>query len=308
MNRCLAAFLLLLSSGMFSGCIFGRKTHSSAIVANNDSTIAAHTADTMKIAGNTITLPGAPSIVTDTTASINGSVPHTTIDTLTPQQTANGTTLWHQPFAYNTFEGKAKMHYEGNGSANDFTANFRIKKDSVIWVFVNALGGFVPVARAYITPDSIKLINYLTREVTLMPIDQANRLLPAPVNFTILENLITGQPLLSNGSVTNVADSVIAWMVAIIDHNYRQQLIYTKSDSALQNQQMTTASPSGPKVSVLQTNYIREDRLFSRSRAVHIDNNGAQYELNMDFMSQSFNRALDFPFSYSSKYAVNPVK
>jgi len=311
MNKLVIAFLLIASSGVFSGCIFGKKAHSTATVPPHvdSSTIAIRTPDTGVITHSADTLKNTGIVSRDTSKTI------IRIDTIAAniaanaQAITNATSLWHRPMVYTTFDGKAKMHYEGNGSGQDFTANFRIKKDSVIWVAISALGGMLSVARAYITPDSIKVVNYISKEVLLMPLSQANRLLPAPVNFSILQNLITGQPLLNNGAVTHVADSAMAWMLSIADNSYAQLLTYTKTDSTLQAQQMTTVAPSGPKVSIQQSSYVHDgDKEFSQERTVHIDNNGALYELDMDFTSQSFNKSLDFPFSYSSKYSVNPVK
>ncbi|MDR3679453.1 MAG: DUF4292 domain-containing protein [Flavipsychrobacter sp.] len=314
MNKFVIAFLLVASSGVFSGCIFGKKAHSTATVSPHadSSTVTIRKSDTGIIAQHIDTLKNTGVVRRDTSTQINHAdtaAANTVANKINTQAIANATSIWHRPVAYNTFDGKAKMHYEGNGSGQEFTANFRIKKDSVIWVAVSALGGMISVARAYITPDSIKVINYISKEVILMPINQANRLLPAPVDFSILQNLITGQALLGDGTVTNVADSSMAWILSIADNSYNQQLTYTKADSTLPAQQMATSAPNGPKVSIQQTSYLRQEGIpFARSRTVHIDNNGALYEMTMDFTSQSFNKLLDFPFSYSSKYAVNPAK
>jgi len=174
---------------------------------------------------------------------------------------------------------------------------------------VSAFGGVITVARAYITPDSIKVVNYLSKEAILMPISEANRLLPAPVDFSILQNLIVGQPLIGQGTVTNVSDSLAAWMMSITDTRYLQSLAYAKTDTTLQSQLLTTVAPNGPRVSINLTDYTFSDsRHFPRSKVVHIDNEGKVYELSMDFTSQSFDRALDFPFSVPKTYTVNPTK
>lgn len=314
MNKWIPALLMLAFSALCSGCIFGKKTHSAKPQAKVDTTaVAAPKKDTVKSVAVTVdTAHRTTAVATlDTTKKVPVMPDSATIAAykIKNQLKIVGDTLLHKPFSYTTFDGRAKMHYEGNGASQDFTANFRIKKDSVIWVSVSALGGMVAVARAYITPDSIKLVDYLHKEVILMPISDANKLLPAPVDFSILQNLFTGQPLVSNGTVDSVADSSVAWVVALSRSYYLQQLSFAKADSTLQQQQMTVSTANPPKVAVQQTDYVHDDsRAFSRSRVVHIDNKGISYELDMDFINQSFNKVLEFPFSYSKNYAVNPRK
>ena len=49
---------------------------------------------------------------------------------------------------------------------NDFNAFIRMRKDSVLWVSVNALLG-IEAFRVLITPDSVKVINKLDKVVQL---------------------------------------------------------------------------------------------------------------------------------------------
>jgi hypothetical protein len=196
------------------------------------------------------------------------------------------------------------MHYEGKDQSNDFTASFRLKKDSVIWVSVTALGGMVSVARAYITPDSIRLINYLQKEVYLMPMSKASELLPATVDFAALQNLIVGNVLRRMDQAVDVTDFGGAWSLQLEDVAYIQQLTYNKSDSSLRSGQLRTKA-GGPAAVIQYGNYEANDgHRFANSRAINIINKGEQYYLDMNFNSASFDQALDYPFSIPKKYTV----
>ncbi len=314
MNKFVVTLVLLATSGMFSGCIFGRRTHNTPVVAHKDTvrvdTAVSSAPVTAKPNNNNVhadTLKTSILAARDTTRTIG--LTDSVHIAARAQQITVATAIWHRPLQYTTFEGKAKMHYDGGGNSQEFSANFRIKKDSVIWVMVSALGGIVTVARAYITPDSIKVVNYLSKEAILMPISEANHLLPAPVDFPILQNLIVGQPLLGQGTVTYASDSLTAWIMSITDTRYLQSLAYAQADTTLQNELLTTATSNGPKVTINLTDYtLEEGRHFPKSKVVHIDNDGKAYELDMDFTSHSFNHMLDFPFSVPKSYTVNPTK
>ena len=64
--------------------------------------------------------------------------------------------VWAKRLHYSTFAGKAKINFSTADDSKDFTANFRIKKDSVIWVQITALGGLVQTSGSLFTisPDA----------------------------------------------------------------------------------------------------------------------------------------------------------
>ncbi len=217
--------------------------------------------------------------------------------------------LFQQQYSYTTFSGKAKMHYEEKDNQKDFTAHFRIKKDSVIWINITALGGMIPVAKILITPDSLKLINQIDREAMLMPLSQATRLLPVPADFSTLQNFIVGNALRSSGWISDAVNTADGWAIQAEDSNYIQLLNYNKSDSTLRSGQMHTRNPNSPQGVIQYKQYtLVQDKKFSFQRSIHIENAGAAYNLDMDFTNANFNEALDYSFSVPKNYTVNPRK
>src|SRR6188508_2658119 len=60
---------------------------------------------------------------------------------------------------FTTFQAKLKMDYnDGKKSYKDLNVTLRMKKDSIIWVSVNALLG-IEAIRAIITPDTVVVAN-----------------------------------------------------------------------------------------------------------------------------------------------------
>ncbi len=289
MNKLLAGLVLLVMiTGSLSSCKLGKKpVHRKMFI------------DTMTHAGPITVLPDSDGavVVADTAKPVLNAEKLQLIETLKP--------VWQQQISYASFEGKAKMHYEGKNQGQDFTANFRMKKDSVIWVSITALGGFIPVARAYITPDSIRLINYLQKEAYLMPMSKASELLPVTVDFAALQNLIVGNALRSMTNATDVTDFGGAWSLQLEDTAYIQQLTYNKSDSTMRSSQLRTHAGNGPAAMIQYGNYEQVNgRRFPGSRAINIINNGEQYYLDMNFNSVSFDKEQDYPFSVPKKYTV----
>lgn len=213
--------------------------------------------------------------------------------------------LWLNKIEYTTFSGKAKMTYEGKGQSNDFTANFRMRKDSVVWVSITAVGGIVSVAKALITPDSIKAVNYLQKEAYLMKLSDASKVLPAAVDFATLQRFIIGNALMDNGQTVDATDFGGTWTVQMNADSFIQQLAFNKADSTLRTSQLRSVRESGPAIIINYGNYsLPAGRRFADSRAINILNNGEQSYLDMNFSNVSFDQPLEYPFSVPSKYTV----
>lgn len=215
------------------------------------------------------------------------------------------TPLFYQQIQFNTFSGRAKCHFESKGDKQDFTANIRIKKDSVIWVSVAALGGIVQVARIYITPDTVKLINYLQKEVTVMPLSSVEKVLPAPADFSVLQNLLIGNVLRQSGTPTDVLDLENVFSLQVEDNSFSQLVNFNKSDSTIKDIRMRTSELTGPSGLIQYDNYQQiSDQKFPMSRMVNVINAGEQYLLDMKYNKVDINEHLDFPFSIPKNYIL----
>jgi len=215
------------------------------------------------------------------------------------------TPLWKARLAYTTFSGKAKVHFEGPDEKQEFTAHFRIRKDSVIWIAITGLGGMVPVARILITPDSFMLINQLQKEVTLLPLAKAAKILPAKVDFQSMQHLITGDPL-QEGVITNASGLFGGgWSIEVEDSNYVQRIIYNKSDSTMRSAQLRTRDVNGPRAMTEYGGYMFiDDRRISTGRVINVQNGNDVYMIDMNFMKIDFDQPLDYPFSIPKNYTL----
>ncbi len=207
---------------------------------------------------------------------------------------------------FKTFDGKAKASFQNGSDKVEFNAGIRMQKDSVIWVSVNALGGLVQVARLLITPDSIYLVNYLQREVTLLPTSEASKLLPADVNFDMLQSLIIGNLVADKGIPTDAADIEDAWSLQLEDRKYRQLIAYNKADTTMRSNQVTTRDVFPETGLLLQFGNYKwiNNQRFPINRVINIVTGDEKYHLDMQFNSVAFDEPVDFPFSIPKKYTM----
>lgn len=276
MNRQIA-LILLLGIIVTSGCkVFKKASRRNVSVV--DTAVVAQPSDS--------NVAPKPAIAPEKLAIIN---------TLSP--------LWNREFAFNTFSGKAKMHYEGTGMKQEFTSHFRIKRDEAIWISVTAVGGVVQVARILVTPDSFKLINYLQNNYTTLPLSEASKILPLPADFSMLQNLIIGDVISKKGQLTDATDAAGTLSLTAQDANLTQVAKWNKADSTLRLIQVTGSGGQSLDATLQYGDYKKEDgRLFADTRTINIINNGQQYYLDMNFGNVKFDQQLDLPFSIPKNF------
>jgi hypothetical protein len=210
--------------------------------------------------------------------------------------------LWKRGISFNTFSGKAKMHYAAQGQKNEFTANIRIKNNEAIWVLVTALGGMVPVARVYITPDSILLVNNLQKDAYRMHIRDANKLLPVPVDFKTMQSLIIGNVFNTEGTATDATEFGGSMSLQVEHADIIQQITYGKADSNMRTLQMRTKDNTTQGMIKFGNYEDVTGRRFATSREVTISSSGAPYYLDMNFNSAEFDKPVEMPFSIPKNY------
>ncbi len=291
MSRYLGVFLLFIAAGSLSSCnlfhkrVAGKKARQHSA----DTTAVVAPPDTTRLAiADTVAKP-------DTSASTNEL-----ITMLTP--------LWNRRITYKTFSGKAKMNFEGPDGDQEFTAHFRIRKDSIIWVAITGLGGVVQVARIYVTPDSFILVNQLQKEVTRLPLDSAAKVLPAKVDFAALQRLIVGEPL-RDGNITGAFESGGGWVAQVEDAEYLQHITYNKADSTMRSGQMRTRKEGGPQAMIQYGGYeMVTGRKLSTNRVLNIQNGAEMYMLDMNFQRTDFDQQLEYPINIPSSYKRKDFK
>ncbi len=288
MNRLIYCILIVMVPCLLSSCnskLFGGKKNKKKA----ESSVAQGT-DTTKVA----VVPEPKATVTNVPVPTPGSA--LLIAELAP--------LWNKRLQYKTFSGKAKIGLEGPDLSHDLVANFRIAKDSVIWVHVSALGGIVSVARIYITQDSFFMLNYQAKEVTRLSLADVARILPVQVRFNQLQNLFSGDPM-AEGTITTAEVKDQAWSLSTEDSSYMQQVTYQKADSTLILGYLKTRDPNGPTALIDYHNYeMAGSRRISTNRIVHIQNGLKNYTLDMNIIGPEFDKELEFPFSIPGNYTL----
>lgn len=99
--------------------------------------------------------------------------------------------LTKQYIDYDWFVGKAKMYGEREGFGLSFTANVRIKRDSIIWISISKIG--LEAYRILIRPDSVFAISRFEKIYIAEKLDHFAAQYDINADYATLQGLFTGE-------------------------------------------------------------------------------------------------------------------
>ncbi|MEI9910287.1 MAG: DUF4292 domain-containing protein [Bacteroidota bacterium] len=88
----------------------------------------------------------------------------------------------------------------GDGKKENVNATLRMYKDSVIWIAVTGLFG-IEGLRAFITKDSIKVINKLDKIYTGRSVAYVQEVTGLPLDLASLQDLLIGNPVFLDSNI-----------------------------------------------------------------------------------------------------------
>ncbi len=275
---------VLFSAGALTSCHSSKKTTGDNTASTKGRKPKKNKTDTVVIA-----VPAGP-----TTADLNLAQTLNERATLGP--------------AFRTFSGKAKAKLDNNGESNEFTANIRIRKSEAIWINVSALGGLVNVARLYITPDSVRMVNFLQKSARLLPFADAGSLLPFPLSFPDLEALLIGYAPAATGmqarGVQALPDRLLAFNTTATGE---QTHFFSLPDTTLSGYGVSLQLQNAEPVAfAMAFRGLAKDGTFSffRERTANWQTGEKKGELQLQFDNPQWNSDVSMPFSVPKGYDV----
>lgn len=191
-------------------------------------------------------------------------------------------------FDYSTLAMRAKADVAINDNVNDVTLNFRIRKDQAIWVSVTAVAG-LEVARALITPDSIKIMNRLENVYLKKPFRYIHRYTNDQINFSMVQSILVGnsipEMLTTEATLQTAPQLELSGMLSTI----RYALTYSNQNKLVRTQL------SDP-----------DDQTIRISYGDFVSTNGKDFPQSVNIKSRAGNKSIAAQLRYS-KIEVNPV-
>lgn len=204
---------------------------------------------------------------------------------------------------FRTFSGKMKVNFDDSrGKNNDFNAFIRIKKDSMIWVSINAALG-IEAFRIQITPDSVKVMNKIDKEIQLRSVNYLQEVTKIPFNFYQLQDLLVGNPVFLDSEFVSYQQSPTAISLISAGKIFKNLLTVASKDKLIQSSKLDDVVPGRSRTAyITYGGYTPRDGIVFATDRVIVASEKSKIEINMEFKQFSFNEQLNFPFPIPKNY------
>ena len=207
---------------------------------------------------------------------------------------------------FTTFSGKIDLDYDDeNGKKYNVNANIRMYKDSVIWVSITAILGLEGL-RAFITPDSVKLLDKQDKIYTVKSISFLQEVTGLPLTLSTLQDLLLGNPVFLDSNITSYSitgNGISLWSNGIF---FKNQFTIDEVYKLVQSSKLEDSEkPNNRTCYLAYSNYEKkEERSFSTKRSISVVDK-KRLGIKMDYKQYTFNEKLSFPFSVPKNYTRN---
>jgi hypothetical protein len=204
---------------------------------------------------------------------------------------------------FNTFSGKVKVDYRGGDGKNyDFNAFLRIRKDSIIWVSINAALG-IEAFRILITPDSVKVLNKLDKVAQLRSMDYLKEVTQLPFDFYSLQDLLLGNPVYLDSNIVSFRKDEVSVSLMSMGQVFKHYITVQNDDYLITSSKLDDAEVGRSRTAVLSySDYEQKDNVhFATKRRISLAEK-SRLEVVLEFKQFNFNENLNYPFSIPKNY------
>jgi len=221
---------------------------------------------------------------------------------LNKKQVMNAENLLNQKIDFSTFSAKSSIAVRTSKGHQQLSANIRMHKDQDIWASVIALG-IAEVARALITPDSLRAINRINKKAYELSYEQGLQLIKAELEFPALQNLLIGNPLLDHATILSVKEAEDAFIILQEKQGLTQELTYETATKNLIKQELRAPEKQFRCV-IDYAGYqpAEGNRRFAANRRLHIENRGDTVSVEMGYSKLSFDQPVKTEFEVPDSY------
>lgn len=204
---------------------------------------------------------------------------------------------------FETFSSKVKINYAGKEKKyNDINAFLRMKKDSVIWVSINAVLG-IEAFRVMITPDEVNVIDKLNRTVQTHKFEYLQEVTQLPIDFKALQSLIIGNPVFLDSNIVAYGESETTVTLTTLGDLFKNFSTFIAPNMYLQRSKLDDADVvKNRSADLFYDEYeMNGPRAFSGRRKISIADKN-RTDIDLEFRQVVFDTPLNYPFSIPDGY------
>ncbi len=245
----------------------------------------------------------------------NVIAPKTNLDSLFQSQDAAAAQLFKDSslqklqnnyIDFKTFSAKAKVETQDkNGKNPDITAVIKMVKDSAIWISLTATFLNVEVYRAYITPDSVILLDKRDKTVQYRSLSFLQEVTTIPFDFKSLQNMLIGNPVFFDTATAQFKRYQDYILGSSVNSFFKNLLTLSGSDNVLLSSKLDDTDLGRNRTAFIQYDgYEKADSFnFSTIRRISISEVN-KLDIYLQYKQMEFNKDLSVIFNVPKSYTV----
>jgi hypothetical protein len=199
-------------------------------------------------------------------------------------------------FEFDYLSYKAKCDYKDPNMDQSFTMNIRMKRDSILWISITAVG--FEVARAVLDKDSVKVISRLEKKYFVYGYDYIKKLSGTTLSLGQIQNLLTANLLFLPENYASTAEK----NKFKTTEGYIENTV-TLDDKSKILEQLLQHMVEQSNANVLYTNFKKTDKQqFPGTVDISVVTPKRNISLMMENSGVNTDVIDAFPFEISSKY------
>lgn len=214
-------------------------------------------------------------------------------------------TLTKNRIEFNTFSAKIKVQYEdAKGKQPDVNAFVRMKKDSVIWISINATFLSIEAFRILITKNHITILNKLEKKIEEHPFSFIEEIAKIPLDFKTLQDLIIGNPIYAGDKVISYKETENRILLSTVGKYFKNLLTLTASNNLVERSKLDDLDVALNRTGDLTYgDYENKNNFFfSTYREITVAEK-TKVDVILNFKQYDFNMPQDYPFSIPKNYS-----
>lgn len=227
-------------------------------------------------------------------------------------------------FKYEWISAKADAEVNVDGEDNKLDVKIRARKDSVIWISIQAVG-LIDIAKLLITRDSVKMVVYVKKQYFKGDYNYINQLLHADLDFDMLQAALFGNSAEfydDDDKLKPVTDRQECHYKLSTERKRKLKRLNNGQDSVKRSLQTMTLNPDNFKI--IQNDFIdvATNRSFHATydkfassdsvyapHTVNIDIKAEKkISLKINYVRMELNQPQKLPFNIPSKYEPIPIR
>ncbi len=199
-------------------------------------------------------------------------------------------------FEFDCLSYKSKCDYKDANNSQSFTMNLRMKRDSILWISITALG--FEVVRAKLDRDSVRVVSRLQKKYYSYGYDYIKKLSGTSLSLVQIQNLLTANLLFLPENYSNTAETLKfktteSYIENTISINDKSMIVETILQHLVEQ----------ANAEVIYTNYKKVDKQqFPCKVDIAIVTPKQQISLLMENSGMNTETIEAFPFEISEKY------